>query len=115
VPYIDFNTSVSLTPEQKIAFKTEMGKLITILPGKNEEGLMVAVADGRDMWRSGRNDEPCAFVEIRVFHESPMDAKKQYVAAVLKYIGETFGIPAARCYLNFTEFANWGSGGEYKG
>lgn len=114
MPYINVNTSISLSPAQKEKIKTDLGKFIAILPGKNEGGLMVAFQDGRDMYHAGSSDAPCAFIEIRLFHESPMDAKKEFIATLAKYFEENYGIPVGRDYMNILEFKNWGTRGEYK-
>jgi len=111
MPYIDINTNVSVSPEQKLAIKSEMGRLLPILPGKSEDGLIVAIADGRDMWRSGRSDEPVAFVDVRVYREQPAEEKKRFVEAVIRYLCETLAIPVPRCYLTFTEYRQWGFDG----
>ena len=114
MPYISITTAEKLTDEQKIATKSELGKLITILPEKVEGGLMVDFSDGHTMFFRGNAAPVCAFVEIRIFRKSPLEAKKEFTAEVFKLMERQFGIKNDQMFLNIVEFENWGSAGVFK-
>ena len=113
MPYIALNTAQKLSSAEKERVKTEMGRLIAILPTKNEAGLLVDFSDGRTMYRAGA-EVPAAFVEVRLFHESPLEAKKQFTRDLSAMLTRELGIKPEHLYLTILELDAWGTGGELK-
>lgn len=111
MPFISVNVTGQVTPAQKEQIKTQLGQLITILPGKDEGGLMVDISDNHSLYFGGKEKESCAFLDIRLYKESPLAEKTEFVKAVCEALHETLGIDKGDVYLNFIELANWGCGG----
>ena len=111
MPYMSINTSKTLTAEQREAVKTELGKLITILPTKTEKNFMIDFSEGRSMYFHGLKADSCAFLELRLFGESDVEAKKQFVQQVFRMMDHVLGIKEDEIFLNIIEFEQWGSRG----
>ena len=113
MPYIAINTSLQLSDAQKEKLKTELGRLITIIPTKTEAGLLIDFSGGRTMYKAGENVSG-AFIELRLFHKSEFDPKKQFTEACFEMLSRELGLKKENMYLNILEFENWGSAGIFK-
>ena len=114
MPFIHIHVTGSLSEEKKDALKTRLGQIISILPGKEESGLMVDIADGRSMYYRGNRMEKCAFADVRLYKESPFAQKEQFAGALYDALEEIAGVPRTQVYLNIQELANWGSRGGFR-
>lgn len=114
MPFVSCNVTNPLSAAQKEAVKSELGTLITILPGKTESTLMVDISGDHSMYFKGEEKKSCAFVEIRLFGESPLSAKKELTEKLSAMLEKVLGIPVADIYINFLEFSNWGVNGSLK-
>jgi phenylpyruvate tautomerase PptA (4-oxalocrotonate tautomerase family) len=112
MPYIAVNIGQKLEAAQKEKLKTELGRLITIIPGKTEADLIVRIEDGGSMYIGGR-EIPCAYIDLRVYTQTTEEAKRCFTRETCAYIAREFGIPAGRQYLTIREFENWGYDGEW--
>jgi phenylpyruvate tautomerase PptA (4-oxalocrotonate tautomerase family) len=110
MPYITIRTAAKLTGQQMDTVKAELGKLIEMIPGKSESGLMIAFEDGT-MYLRGQNAASCAFLEIRLYGKAPSEAKSQFVHQVFRMLEQTLGIKENEAYINILEFDAWGSAG----
>ena len=113
MPYIAINTSLKLSTAQKEKVKSELGRLIAVIPTKTEAGLLVDFSDGHTMYRAGE-EAPCAFIDVRLFGKAEFDYKKQFVEETFKMLAKELGLEAARMYLSVSEFDTWGSAGIFK-
>ena len=86
MPCIHAWVSNKLTPTQKTALKTRMGKAIEALPGKTEAWLMVLIEDEACLYFKGNQDAPSAF-------------------------REEAGIEPDRVYIKYSSTAHWGWNG----
>lgn len=113
MPYIAVNVSTPLDAAKKEEIKSELGKLIELLPGKSESVLMVELDDAKSMYFRGAS-KSCIFIEIRLYKESPMEAKKEFTSKVFEMLERLTGIGKDDIFLNILEFDNWGAGGFFK-
>ncbi len=107
MPYIHISTNVSLDEAKKSALLEQIAPLIPILPGKNRGNAMVQL-DGDKFMAMGDPKQLCAFCEIRLYRESPADAKEKFAAALTELLGKELGIGADHVYLNYMEMDHWG-------
>jgi phenylpyruvate tautomerase PptA (4-oxalocrotonate tautomerase family) len=112
MPYLSVHISPRLEAAQKTQLKTELGRLITIIPGKTEPDLMVRIADGDAMYLDGK-EVSCAYIDLRVYTKTTDEAKQRFTHETCAYIAREFGVPAERQYLTIREFENWGYDGEW--
>jgi phenylpyruvate tautomerase PptA (4-oxalocrotonate tautomerase family) len=113
MPYIAINTTQKLSDGQKEKIKTELGRLIAVIPTKNEAGLLVDFSDSRTIYKAGENVQG-AFIDLRLFHKSEFEPKKKFTEETFEMLSRELGIKKEHMYLNIMEFDNWGSAGTLK-
>lgn len=111
MPFIRITTNRKLTLHQEIQIKEELGKLITILPDKKEENLMIHMEDNQIMYFRG-DDEKCMMVSISLYKESPLESKQLFASKLIEMLEKLTSVPASQQYVSFMEYQNWGKQGE---
>jgi hypothetical protein len=112
MPYIQVSIGQKLSVPQREMLKSELGRLISIIPGKTEQGLIVNIQDGFSLYMGG-TEEPAAYIDLRVYTKTDPEAKKRITGEIFDLIAREFAIPKARQYLTIGEYENWGYGGEF--
>jgi hypothetical protein len=112
MPYISVTIGQKLATAQKEKLKTELGRLITIIPGKTEPDLIVNIQDSGTVYMGGA-EVPCAYIDLRVYTKTHDEAKKRFARELFAFIAREFAIPAERQYLTISEYENWGYDGEW--
>jgi phenylpyruvate tautomerase PptA (4-oxalocrotonate tautomerase family) len=113
MPYVAINTVQQLSTVQKEKIKAELGRLICLIPTKNEAGLLVDFSDGRTMYRAGE-EVPAAFIDVRLYTKAALEPKKAFTQAAFDLLARELGIKKEHMYLNIIELENWGGGGALK-
>ena len=112
MPFITFTTTKTLTLNQEKALKESAGQLISILPHKKEENLMIHIEDNQVMYFGGQEME-CMKISCQLFHTTEYAYKKEFAEKLLKEVERITKIPVEQQYLSIEEFENWGKNGEY--
>lgn len=114
MPYISIRTTKTLGKELQRRIKSELGALITLIPGKAESTLMIdfAVSDG--MYFKGEEMEECAFVNIKLFGTTGYVEKAKFTTAVFNLLADTAGIGPMNSYITIDEYDTWGTQGKLK-
>lgn len=113
MPFISFITNKTLTLSQEKALKEKVGKIITILPNKTEENLMLHFEDRRIMYFGGKDDD-CMKINCQLFHHLELKDKEKFVKELMKEVENITKIPVSQQYLTIDEYDHWGKDGEYK-
>jgi NACalpha-BTF3-like transcription factor len=113
MPYIAINTSLDIPEIQREIIKTELGRLITIIPTKTESGLMIDFSDKKTFYKAGKKVDG-VFIDLRLFHKSDFDAKKKFTEELIEMIHQKINVSKENIYLTIMEFDNWGSVGTLK-
>lgn len=111
MPCIQAKVSNSLTGAQKETLKTRLGEAISILPGKSENWLMVFIEDDCAIWFQGKNDQPIAYVEVKIFGKSSESAYERLTGEITTILEETAGISPEHIYVKYEEVEHWGWNG----
>jgi hypothetical protein len=111
MPYVNVNLTAKLTDETRTALKSAIGKIIEIIPGKAEFGLMVDIEDGKDLYFGGVADNN-AFVDTRVHGDCDREIKDKYTEALYDVLQTVAGVPKEKLYTNFTVTDVWGAFGQ---
>lgn len=111
MPYIDVKVTSKLSDTEKDKVKSNLGELITILPGKTEAVLMVCLTDESTIYFSGLKKEQAAFINIKLFKESDFEYKAEFTKKVFEFFEEELKITADSIFLAFDEYNSWGSRG----
>ena len=112
MPFISFTTNQKFSLRQENEIVKRTGELITILPGKKEENLMIHIEDNQVMYFRGQEME-CMKISCQLFHTTEYAHKKEFAEKLLKEVERITKIPVEQQYLSIEEFENWGKNGEY--
>lgn len=115
MPFINVKTNAALSENTKKVLKGELGRAITIFPGKSESWLMVAVEDKVPMWFRGENDETIVYAEVKIFAR---DIAPNIADAMTKELTEIFsaqtGASGENIYITYSACSDWGwNGGNF--
>lgn len=112
MPFIDSKTTCKLSETQRETLKTELGKIITTIPGKSETFLMVGFADEYPLYFGGHNLDKGAFIEIKIFGSAPDSALEEVTAKVCSLYEKELGIPPKSIYVKYEFVSHWGWNGQ---
>ena len=111
MPFINSKITTKLTKEKKDLIKSKLGEIITNIPGKSEDYLMVGFEDEYSLYFRGEELQFGAFVEVKIFGK----ADKKYLEMVTKDICNLYekelNIPQDCIYIKYDEVDNWGFNG----
>ena len=111
MPFICTKISEPLTEPQIEAIKNDLGKAISLLPGKSEAYLMVEVEDQCHLYFKGDCDAPTAMCEVSVFGKAPRDACEALTGAICESLQNNAGVSPSRCLVKFQFADTWGYDG----
>ena len=99
MPFIDVKASCEITPAQEQELKTELGKVISLIPGKSEGVLMISFTDHCRMWFSGEQDGPIAMVKTMIYGSAAREDASAYGNAVAELFRKVLGVKHIYCKL----------------
>jgi len=108
MPYINVSVSKNLGEADKDAIKQEMGKLITVVPGKSEGVLMVQIEDNRTTYFGGEKKDNAAYVDIRLLGSVSQDVRRELMSQSFEVLGRLVGVSEADMFVTVSEHGNWG-------
>ncbi len=111
MPCIHAWVSSKLTPTQKTALKTRMGKAIEALPGKTEAWLMVLIEDDACLYFKGNQDAPSAYAEVSILGRDDANGYEKMTGLLCRIFREEAGIEPDRVYIKYSSTAHWGWNG----
>ncbi|MDR2634234.1 MAG: hypothetical protein LBC51_11540 [Treponema sp.] len=112
MPYISVTTGLKLSVLQKETLKNELGRLISIIPGKTEADLMGCIQDDAGFFMGG-SQAPAAYIDLRLYTKTDPEAKKRFTQELCAFLSHEFGIDLGRQYLTISEYEHWGYDGEF--
>lgn len=112
---IQIKTNVSVSEEAAQAVKSQLGQIITCLPEKTEDWLMITLEDGCRMWFRGEKDKPMAIVEVKVFGDSVgRAASERMTREVCGLFQQQLGVDPRDLYVRYLATPDWGwNGGNF--
>ena len=111
MPYINTKTTVTVNEEKQESIKKKLGKAIELIPGKSENWLMVSFDDNSSMYFKGSNENPLAFVEVKLFGKASQDAYKKLTRVITDILHEELEIQGDCIYVKYEEVFTWGFNG----
>lgn len=75
MPFIQSNISMKLSEKQKDKIKEQLGKIISLFPGKSEQWLMVGIQDQFDLYFRGDKKEKAAYIEVKIFGKASRELR----------------------------------------
>ena len=114
MPVIDSKISVSITKEQETKIKEKLGQAISLVPGKSENWLMVGFQDNYHLYFRGKDSEPMAFVEVKLFGGPDKATFEKLTKVITEVFGEVLGIAPDHMYIRYIPSTDWGwNGGNF--
>ena len=111
MPFINSKVSIVMTVSQRMSVKEKLGRAIAIIPGKSEEWLMVEFADRCDLYFHGKQTQPSAFVEVKVFGAIPEGCLDELTGEICRIYEQDLQIPKDYVYVKYEEVDKWGWNG----
>ena len=111
MPFINSKLSISLTKEKETLIKQKLGELISLIPGKTEQWLMVGFEDNYNLFFGGENSHNIAFVEVRLYGSAPKNNKDKMVESICDLYESELSIPKSNIFVTFHEIPDWGWNG----
>jgi phenylpyruvate tautomerase PptA (4-oxalocrotonate tautomerase family) len=111
MPYINSTVTVKLTDKEKEVIKSKLGEIITEIPGKSEDWLMVGFKDDQTLFFRGDKKEKAAFIEVKIFGTADKKHKEVITSKVCSLFEEELHIPKDSIFIVFDEVKDWGWNG----
>lgn len=111
MPFINVKLSETATDNQIETVKTELGKAISLLPGKSEMYLMVNIEDGCHLYFKGNQSAPTAMCEVSVFGTATRSACEALTVEICRILERELSVPQNRIYVKFSFIDTWGYDG----
>lgn len=111
MPYLNIQTSSTVTPEQEARLLQQASREVAAALGKSENYVMVALQPGVPMQFAG-STEPCAYLELKSIG-LPEDDTPALSARLCELVRAQLDIEPARVYIEFSNAprALWGWNG----
>lgn len=110
MPFITLKTNKNIDEESKKYLKNQFGNLITLLPGKSEEWLMVSLDGNLDMYFKGTN-APLCMVEVKTYGENTKKSMEDFTSNITVLVSKVLNIKPERIYISYFSTPNWGFDG----
>ena len=108
MPYVSITTAKKVDAPKKEKLNQEICAIMTTLPGKNKDNTLLTIIDEAVMYKSGTPNGG-AFVEVRLFGESPADAKAEFAKKLKSILTDVLSLAGDDClYMNYIENETWG-------
>lgn len=111
MPFINSKISLKLSEEKKEIIKTELGKLISEIPGKSEQWLMVGFNDEYCLYFKGQKKERAAFIEVKIYGTAGRKYKEMLTQKISSLYEKELSITKDNIYIIFQEIDDWGWNG----
>ncbi len=109
MPFIDCKLNVDIDKQQIEEIKSELGKAISIIPGKSENWLMVNIEPACALYFRGSSDKPIAMVSVTIYGSATPSAYNSLTAQINRILSTVAGIEES--YVSYTETPNFGYNG----
>jgi len=112
MPYVYVTTSKQLTDEKIDRIQKEIGRIISIIPGKTIHNCMTQITGNCKTFMSG-DAVNATFCEVRLFGKAPSDKKREFITELNKVLTDELG-DLGMLYTNIQENFEWGVGPSLK-
>lgn len=114
MPLINLQVSFSLSHEDKDNIAKELGRLISLMPGRSEKYLMVSIKDEYAYYLAGVKLERAAFMDLRLLGHESEEGQEKFVVEAQASLSKLLDIPIGNIYTNILEMPHWGARGIYE-
>ena len=109
MPCIQIKTNVQVSNETAQTVKSQLGRIITHLPEKTEDWLMVTLEDQCRMWFRGESAKPLAIEEVKVFgNKIDREGSERMTQEVCALFQKELGVDPKDLYVRYLASPDWG-------
>lgn len=114
MPFISTKTNVSVTKEKETKLKERLGQAISIIPGKSESWLMLAIEGDVPMYFRGDDSQPVAFIEVKIYGSASPAVYENMTKELTGIYGDILGVAPDHMYIRYFGSSDWGwNGGNF--
>ncbi len=114
MPFISTKTNVTVSKEKETLLKERLGEAISIIPGKSENWLMVAIEGDVPMYFRGDDSQPIAFVDVKIFGGASGQVYEEMTEELTGVYGDILGVAPDHMYIRYFGSDDWGwNGGNF--
>ncbi len=111
MPFISTKTNVTVSKEKESQLKERLGQAISIIPGKSENWLMLAIEGDIPMYFRGDDSQPTAFIEVKIFGNASSDVYGRMTKELTGIYGDILGVAPDHMYIRYFGSDDWGWNG----
>ncbi len=111
MPFIETKTNVTVSKETETKLKERLGQAISVIPGKSENWLMLAIEGDIPMYFRGDDSAPVVFADVKIFGNASSDVYSRMTAEMTKIYGDLLGVSPDHMYIRYFGSADWGWNG----
>ena len=112
MPYVNISSSQHLADDKIERLQGEIGKAISIIPGKSIDNCMIQIRGDVKTFMGGKAAN-ATFCEIRMFGKAPSDKKSEFTTALHGVLTAELG-EVDQLFINFQEYFEWGVGPNFR-
>ncbi|ELY39635.1 hypothetical protein [Natronorubrum tibetense] len=107
MPLLQFDTTLSLTGDEKTALAGRVTELYTDEMSTTAGHVAVTIRDreSADLHLGRAVDGPLLFLDAEIRRGRPFERKRTFALETMAYVGETFDVPDENMKVVFTEHA----------
>ena len=108
MPFMTVRLNRHLERERENELKERIGKALSLIPGKSEQSLLLAIEDNCPIYLRGEGDSPTAYVELSVFGNERHGGYDRLTAALSRIFREVAGVSPECFYIRYSDIQAWG-------
>ena len=110
MPFIHTRVNRPISQEAERAMAQKLGQAVALL-GKSENWLMLQFEDSCRLYFRGSDQQPLAFVTVRLYGKGDPVAYDRLTAEITRMLHDTLAIDPAGVYVQYEETDHWGWNG----
>ncbi len=91
--------------------KERLGQAISIIPGKSESWLMLAIEGDIPMYFRGDDSQPTAFIEVKIYGNASSDTYGKMTKELTGIYGDILVVTPDHMYIRYFGSEDWGWNG----
>ena len=113
MPYIDVKLAKQASRKQERIISDKLGEAITLIPGKTQKGLMVAISSDEHIYKGGDFLEFGAYINVVLKSGSSREDCEKLNQRIFEIMEEDLKIPSDNVYVTFTYCDDFGVNGRF--
>ena len=113
MPFVIAKVNMPVTKEQEVELKSQTGRAIENVPGKNENYLLFGIEDNCRFYLRGNGEQKVAYIQADIFGNEDHMGFDRFGAEMTRAFHDVLGIPLENIYIRFDDIRAWSVGGQF--